>query len=637
MWLRDKYPNLRSSHLLTNLLVAVLVFSFIFALTIFRIEQAPDVFTDEIIYTRAGIRTAGEGALVWDSGDAFLIHPPLYFIVEAIYFTFAGNPYTPLYDAGDIFANVFSARQINAFLAGLTATLLYFFGKRLHSDKLGLLLALIFSLDPFVLRINRRAMLETMAGLLVTAGLAMYFIHSMPAPARRASMAHLFNSLLPKPGLIIAGLLFGLALLTKELAFIGILTVILFAIYEFIVNLLLPRRSTVPNHFLVNLIQSIFPAFVVISIAGSTYFLYPLWALRIGEWAGFSQEKILGAKRLLGLVQLTGWNRPGFSLLDYLFQRLVDYGSSYALIALGGLATLGLFIWARHLRPARLLIAWGVTLYPIFAFITIAGSGNDQFFYFLLVPAIILVGYASVTVSELKKVRLPFQHVSQYFARKLPLAERFVPLLLLLLVMPYDVFQWWTKYAIGEDNGYAKFTQFAKSKLPPLEPLNATGDPVKFHYFFPSRLILDAETPQEAIKENVHYFSLAPKDVRYRYGETSPELAAWIQKEGKLLFTYNGDSYGDIYLYYVDFPGKPGDNTHPQESEGRHWRSYQAAKSGFVGTLIISLSLWLFLCGILTLLVYRLHHLRKPEFPDHHKPLPYLKFSPIALIKSWFL
>jgi hypothetical protein len=202
--------------------------------------------------------------------------------------------------------------------------------------------------------------------------------------------------------------------------------------------------------------------------------------------------------------------------------------------------------------------------------------------------------------------------------------------------MPYNVYQWWTKFAIGEDNGYTKFTQFVQAKLPPAEPLNASGDPVKFRYFFPSRPVFDAETPQEAIKMGVHYFALAPKDARYRYGETSPELAAWIQKEGKQLFTFNGDSYGAIFLYHVDYPGKLSQTTQPQESEGRHWRSYNAAKSAFVGTFVISLLLWFFLCGLIALIAFRLHHTHRPEFPDQNKPHSYLRFSPIALIKSWF-
>jgi hypothetical protein len=184
----------------------------------------------------------------------------------------------------------FNARQINAILAGLTAVILTFSVNGCTSDKLGLFLALIFSLDPFILRINRRAMLETMAGMLVLAGMALYFVNSKPYPAWKNSSWRLLQSLVPKPGLIIAGLIFGLALLTKELVFISLIAVVMFAILEFIYNLITSRRRDDPIRIITNFSHTIYPALIVISIAWLTYLLYPLWALFIGEWM-FSRKK----------------------------------------------------------------------------------------------------------------------------------------------------------------------------------------------------------------------------------------------------------------------------------------------------------------------------------------------------------
>jgi 4-amino-4-deoxy-L-arabinose transferase-like glycosyltransferase len=636
MWFCPKFLSHRFSPWLTHLAVALLVFFFTFGLTVYRIDQAPDIFTDEIIYTRAGIRTAGEGALVWDSGEAFLIHPPLYFIVEAVYFTFAGEPRTTLYSAGDIFASVYGARHINALLAGLTAVILYFFGKSLHSNKLGLLLALIFSLDPFILRINRRAMLETMAGMLVLAGMALYFVHSKPNPTRRNSSWGWVQSLVPKPGLIIAALIFGLALLTKELVFIGLTAVIVFGILQFLYHLIVTRSKSGRSHIFEIFIHTIYPAALVTSIAGLTYLLYPLWALYLGEWSIFSQEKTLGFKRLLGLVQLTGWNRPGFSLLDFMFQRLTDYGSSYLLIALGGVATLVLILWTRHLRPARFLIAWGLTLYPFFAFLAFAGSGNDQFFYFLVVPAIVLVGYALIKIPEIIEARLSPKFMPRFVERIQTRGQNWAILLFLLVIIFFSLFRWWTNYGVGVDNGYAQFTRYVQTNLPPQEPLNSSGDPVKFHYFFPDRPIVAALTPYEAVTSGVEYYAITPKDFRYRYGKSNPEFAAFVQDMGELIYTVNGDSYGDIYLYSIDLPGEPIQVVEPENSDGRHWRSYQVAKSGFVGTLVIALLGWFTLWGFLALVFYRLHRISPTDVPHRQKIPEDMEFSPISLIKSWF-
>jgi uncharacterized membrane protein len=479
-------------------------------------------------------------------------------------------------------------------------------------------------------------MLETMAGMLVLAGMALYFAHSKPDPPFRNSRLHFLLSLAPKPGLIMAGFIFGLALLTKEMIFISLIAVVVFSILEFIYCLKTSRRRANPSHIITNFIRTIYPALIAIAIAGVTYLLYPFWAFSIGEWSAFSHEKTLGAKRLLGLVQITGWNRPGFSLLDFLFQRLADYGSSYLLIGLGGIATLCLAIWIRHLRPARFLIAWGLTLYPFFAYLAVAGSGNDQFFYFLIVPAIILVGYALLSMSELQKARLPFKLMTQIIDRLPIRGEKLALFLLLLVIMPYSVYSWWTNYAIGLDNGYTQFTWAVQAVLPPQEPINASGDPIKFHYFFPSRPIFNAVTSEEAIKAGVHFFALTPKDIRYRYGKSNPEFAEWVKDQGKLIYAVHGNSYGDIFLYFVGFPNQPGEAVQPENSGGRHWRSYQVAKSGFVGTLVISMLLWFFLLEFLILVVFWFHHFCPPDLTYHQKILENLKFSPISFIKSWF-
>lgn len=634
--LRLSATSLAKSTFLINLVAGLLIFSLAFGLAIYRIDQAPDLFTDEIIYTRLGVRTAGEGALVWDSGEPFLVHPPLYFLTEAVYFLFAGNPNTPLYAPGNIFATVYTVRRLNVFFAGLTAVLLYFFGKRIHGPKLGLILALIFSLDPFGLRINRRAMLETLAGLLALAGMLVYLISSMPTTSRRATNL-LSSFVFPiTPGVIIAGVLLGLALLSKELVFTTLIAIALFGGLECIYSLLVSRRPNNMRAILLITIQSGLPAILTISFALFTYLIYSYWIYTIGEWPEYSEEKILAVKRLLGLVQLTGWNRPGVSLFDFLWQRLADYGTSYAIIGVGALAIIGLALWARHLRPARLLIAWGFILYPFYAFIALIGSGNDQFFYYLLVPAMILTGYAAFTIEELRKVKITSPAISRATAWVATWGTRLFPWILLVTAIPSGLVHWWFSYGVGVDNGYAQFAQFVQQNLSPNEPLNASGDPIKFRYFLPNHTVYAYATPEEAIKGGVHYFVLTPKDVRFRYGKIRPELAEWIQGNGRQVFTFSGDSYGDIHLYYVDHPIQSGNITQKQNNTGEHWRSFHKAQTGFVGVLIIGLLAWLLLCGALSIGVYKLQEARNMTDLEKRKPAKGSKFSPLAYIKSWF-
>ncbi len=577
--------------------MAVIAFLIGFGVVAWRLDKAPDIFTDEIIYTRIGIRVSGEGAMVWDSGEPFLVHPPLYFLVEGIYFWLAGDANTPLYAAGDIFAAVQRARYLNAFFAGLTATALFLLGRRLRGAWLGLLLVVVFVLDPFGVRINRRAMLETLAMLLSLAGVTLLLGEDKGSQ---------FSSLLRA---IAAGLLLGMGILTKELTFITVLAIFVFGLWE-AWRILREKGTANPD---------LATPFLAAGIAGLTYAIYPVWVLSSGAWDQFAGEKFLALKRLLGLVQITGWNRPDVSMFDFLSPRLVDYGSSYLLLALGGVATVWLLLMHRQRRAGRFLGVWGGVIYPFFTFVALFGSGNDQFFYFLLVPAIVFSGYALAF-----PVKSP--HGSEgvhggewvhgderaHGGERAHLHERVqrlasiwkgpakaVFILLLLVIMPYNIAQWWSHFGAGVDNGYQQLADFVQENLPAGGSLNASGDPIKYQYFLPDHTITSAAIPQEAMASDVHYFALAPKDVWAHYGRIKPELAAWIQSEGNLVFTVSGDSYGDLYLYRVDYERAeiPVSTSLPRNRA--RWRSFGPAKAGFVGSLSLNLILWMaFLGGI---------------------------------------
>lgn len=546
---------------------SILIFVVAYTAVAWHLNQNPDIFTDEIVYTRMSIRVSGEGALVWDSGDPFVVHPPLYFILQGFYHSITGDHAAPIFAAGDIFSSVYHARNLNAFFAGLTALVLFWMGRRLHGNGLGLLLAALFILDPFGVRINRRAMLETSAAFFSLLGV---FILISPSDRRSISL----------PRAILAGLLLGCGLLTKELTFPALIAVGIFSTWEFI------RHPRQPGPAL--------KTAAAIPVALLTYGLYPLWILMSGDWTSFFAEKFLSLRRLLGLIQLTGWNRPGISFLDLLIDRLTQYGPSYLLFGLGALATVVLLLWGRDRLAGRFLASWGIVLYPFFAFITLFGSGNDQFFYFLLIPAIILTGYALIVFAAEIDRRFRFGN-SPRFRMQLGSFQLTVAKVLsaslLIVVLPLNLFLWLNTFAFTQDNGYYQLTQYVNTNLPPGAMLNASGDPIKFRYFMPNRPVSAAATPQEAIKEGVHYFVLAPKDVRLQYGRIQPELAQWIVANGERLFSTTGNSYGDIYLYRVDDPQiklvTPTKSTHPS-----YWRSFNPARTGFITSLSWFIFLW---------------------------------------------
>jgi 4-amino-4-deoxy-L-arabinose transferase-like glycosyltransferase len=539
------------------------VFAMAFGAVAWRNDTAPDVFTDEILYTRLATRVAEEGALVWDSGRPIFVHPPLYFLAEGAFLALTADTGTSLYTAGDIFAQVYHTRTFNAVLAGLTAVVLYVLGVRLRGAGLGILFVALFLLDPFAVRTNRRAMIETMAALLTLSGLVVLLTGK--EDDRR-----------PLVRGIGAGLLLGAGLLTKDLMIFTIVAVFIFGYWELWRRFPTARRQDA---------RALAAPFMAVGIAVLSYALVPAWALTTGYWDRFVSVKSLALQRLIGLVHTSGWNRPGVSLVELVAQRLDTYGSSYLILALGGVAAVVVLLLARRERAGRLLAVWGLVLYPIFAFVAVFGSGNDQFFYYLLLPAIILIGYAITLLLE----RWP---CSKSTRTNWVAAVKAVTFALLVITLAFNAFLWWRDYAISVDDGYRQLAAYVRARVPPGEPINASGDVVKFRYFFPDHPITAAASPVDVREHAVRYFVLAPKDVKARYGRITPELSEWITSQGELRFATTGDSYGDIFFYFVDTSGAPLPGVESGSDVVSFPKAFAPAETGFLTPFVVGLALW---------------------------------------------
>jgi 4-amino-4-deoxy-L-arabinose transferase-like glycosyltransferase len=551
-----------------NLGVSLIIFLLATLAVEWRLDLAPDIFTDEILYTRAGIRAAAEGALVWDHGEPLFVHPPLYFLALGTFLKLTSDLSVVVYEPGDIFQWVYFARTLNGLFAGLTGVVLFWLGRRLHGFWLGLFLAGLYLMDPFALRINRRAMIETLAGLLTLAGMAV-FLTGLTRKRRNSESPNIARTL-------ISGLFLGAALLTKELSFTAPLALILFGLVEYRQGKEDLSGEKLPVYI---------SAWMASGLAGVIYLIFPFWAASTGRWDRFYSVKILSVKRLVGLVQLSGWNRPDVSILDFLARRLSDYGVSFLLLGLGGLATLFLLLFWRERIESRLLAIWGLVLYTLYGFIAVVGSGNDQFYYYLLLPAIVLVGYTlSIAPQALGAAGYRFGKSRSQIKRL-----KIIGALAFTLFLLINISGWYGNYAVGTDNSYYKLSRYVQGRIPSGATVNASGDRLKFLYFFPDRPVDNAATSQEALDRDLHYFVLSPKDVQFRYGTMTPELAMWIQTHGNQIFTSSGSSYGEVNLYQI--PGVA-----PSKLSGTDSlpfpRRFDPAQTAFIDGLVVSLLIW---------------------------------------------
>ncbi|HLI05694.1 MAG TPA: glycosyltransferase family 39 protein [Ktedonobacteraceae bacterium] len=481
-------------------LVAVVVGLITFLVHGYRLGAAPDVFSDEGVYLLIGISVAkGKGITV--NGMPFLYHPPAYFLIEAAYIKLARLTGT------DLLTALFSVRYLNVFFSASTASLLLLFGRKLHSYKAGLITAGLFLMDPYVQRINRRNMLESLAMLCVLIGFYIFFTH-----AQRLRNWRWLGS----------GIAFGLAALTKE-------PMLLF-LFAF------PGIVAWANH------AQLGDATRTTAIACLLYLLYPLWEFTIGQGSLYLAYKRSEVDSVI--VSITSFiGRQGGNVYapkrvspENLQILLGTYGSSYLLIGLAGIFTIILFLRFRPIMEARFLLLLGVFS---FGFGLIFGHSSDQYFYYLIVPALLVNGYCLAILSE-----------SLRYPRRWRIA---IPLFLYLLFL-YNCGLWITNYGFGSDDGYTKIITYVKAHIPADEIINASDD-VASYFLSPAYDVRLDRDKKVIIALHEHYFIMSSKDQWDDFNGTTPQFYDWIVQNSQPLLVEQDASFWTIGLYYFKVPG----------------------------------------------------------------------------------
>jgi hypothetical protein len=583
----------RMNELKLNVLLAFISFILACSAAAWRIDSAPDVSLDEIIYTRVGINVATLGSFASDTGETFFVHPTLYFAILGAYLRLSHVPAIADLGPEEIFRWVHHARYLNAFFAGMTAVVMYLLGRRLRDKWLGIFLVIVFALDPFALCNNRRGMLETMAGMVSL--LAMYLV------LRSMSKRNDHHQVLRPQTAVLIGFIIGGSLLVKELTFTLLIAILLFAV------LAVRNRYDTSGYRLLPFVSVIVPV--------SFYLIFPLWAMTIGQFRDFIEVKWITLRRLLGIMNDMGWDTPGISFFDHLKYRSIYYFSSYLIILLGGIATLFLLMTWRHQKPVgKQLAVWGLVQYSFYIFLAISGAAHPQFFYFLLVPSMIFIGYASSMYPEISpKLELsrsvfPFTVLSTFFS-KAKTGITVPMLLVLIIILPFNAYRWVVDYGTGTDNAFPRLVAYINENVPEDEPLNTTGFHLYYNYLFPERIITDTATPEEAMELGVRYFIYAPKDVWANYGHATQDLIKWLNEKGELLFAAQGFTHDKIYLYKINYE-LPSSHSLPEHHKSVHKLAAPISSvSGSVNSLVLFIAIWLAIIVAWTVwLVSRKHY-----------------------------
>ncbi|WP_306215178.1 glycosyltransferase family 39 protein [Actinoplanes sp. RD1] len=464
---------------------------------LWNLDRSPDTQYDEVVYSRADQAVAQDWSLTWTNRPLF-VHPPLSFLAQAAWLRVRGSHDRPLIDViTDTRLLAALVTVVNVVLiALLTYRLARAAGARTRMVLTGVT-ALLAATDPVLLRFGRMAMIEPFALLacLVTLHLAMT-LH-----ARRSRW------FVPAVGL--AG---GLTLLTNEVGVFMLLTPLVYALLSR--DLAFARRCV-----------------AALAAALALWSVFVVWAVQLGLLGSFAEAKFVTLQRLLGAVQITGWNRPGVSFLDGLAGQLGQYAASYVVLALGALATLWLLLH-RNDDAFRWVFAWLITSYAFGAWTVLLGTLNEQFFVYVIPAA--LVGTVLVAFSALRVRRW---RAGVAWA------------LLALVLIPAGAS--WLRFSATRNDGLARLTDYVAAHVPPCAALNATGDADRFELLFPGRPITTYATGPGALAHGVTLFVLSDKDAGMRFGTSSPQLNAWVRAHGVRLAEYPSATYRGLSLWQV--------------------------------------------------------------------------------------
>jgi hypothetical protein len=504
-----------------------------FNLRAFQLGRSFDIFIDEFTYLQIS-QTIASTLHVQLYGQPFFLHPPAFFFIEAILLRI----FQP---AGDVIQQIYAMRFINVTISCLSAVLIFLICYRVMGWSAGLIAGILFAINPFIIQIDSLNILEASAIGWIIAG---YWVlisgmkeeplpWSLPGiPVWRKILTRkgfferaspMVGQAIPVPAwrMVVAGLFFGLALLTKETT--AFLTLIPLAVF-FILRWSIPRRAALVTGFVACLVYSIYPLTVYLS----------------GDWALFAHQKLRGILRFIGILKITGLNRTGGpSLLSTVISRSDQYATTYAIIALGTIATLILLTSRGSLT--RLIGVWTASAYAMLAYLIFLGTLEEQFFIYLVVPSLIACTIAAALLLKSFTLRQERRMIA-------------IPLIIsLILFAGWDGYQWYHVHTTP-DNGYEQIMAYLRKNVPGGERVASTSEIGQYVLggYLSGPFGLWSKVNQ-LTHYSPEYLLVTPQTLEWNYGESGKELLDWVDQHGTYIYGVTGREGDQILLYQLDF------------------------------------------------------------------------------------
>jgi 4-amino-4-deoxy-L-arabinose transferase-like glycosyltransferase len=467
-------------------------------LRLIGITTGYDTVVDELFYVSLGQSVGAGHVPPVSAGHPFLLHPPLFFLLESSWgavFGFGADPYH----------NVFSVRVLQQLLAAGSTVLIFFLTRRLAGYKPAVVAAVLFVTDAYLIRQNSRVLLETLTLTLVLAGYLLIVRLMSSTGAERIRFA------------AAAGACFGLAVLTKDMALL--VTTLPLAVLV-ITNWYRMRREAI--------------------IAGATVIgMYLVWVIVVvatGNGGAFWTSKASGLSRLLGASVTTGFNSPKSpSLGGQLLSQLFTFSGSYLIIALGSVAGIWLLI-RPQIDTDRILGLFTASSALMLGYDLLFGTIEEHFLYFLAVPALLSVAVGGYRLTQLAPR---------------PTETSRVLLAGLAIVLMFHGYGW-ARTQASPDDGEHRAYQWLMANAPAGSKVAWIAGQAELALAGSHLQAVPLGTPAQMAAQNVTYLFTVSRIVEQGYSFATPESVGWFARRGSKVFSFMGRSSGEVAIYQTD-------------------------------------------------------------------------------------
>lgn len=477
--------------------IGILLFALSFFLRAWRLSSTPDIFvSDEALYVNIAIKLPQYGQLM-AFGSPWFVHPPLFYLLQSAFFQLSGINSVTL-------STVFTSRITSAFYSSLTTLAVFVLVTKISNYKIGAISAIVLAFEPYALKYGRMVLLESVVILFVV--LALYMYNSADI---KSDMKKFF----------VGGVLFGTALLIKELAFY-----LLFVLAVWVIL----------SHFVTKTRFNIKGTIAFVSTGIVMYLGYVIWALSNDAPAFLSTNFVL-LERVTWIVRNTGYTAPNYtSFYSDLTGAMNIYLMTYVLFVLSVVSCVYLLYRYRD-RTSVMFTSWLAGSAVFFGGI---GIHNAQFITYLTVPAAVISGYTLAKfVSEYRKLNPRLKKLS------------YAALMLLVIIISYNVFVWYSVHGVGTDNAVTQSINWIQSNVPSGEKIWTSYG---YQYFLPQYKICDLgslSNLQLLKDQGIHYFVFSPRWTT----NVNKSILDYVEG-GQLVAVFYGRSNQQIDIYYIPQP-----------------------------------------------------------------------------------